>query len=90
LLFKQRLRCNFNSGVNGRSVVNETNRPLTADIIAPTAQEIQALAEEEEVDQELEDAIADVVLISRGGRQRKATQKAVESAAQSSKRRRLY
>jgi hypothetical protein len=63
---------------------------LTADIIAPTIQEIQALAEEEEVDQELEDAIADVVLISRGSRRRKATQKAVESTAQSSKRRRLH
>jgi hypothetical protein len=62
---------------------------LTSQIMPPTAQEIQSIAEQEEDERALSQAIETMVAMTRAGRKRKATEKVkdnIEQAKTSGKR----
>jgi hypothetical protein len=55
---------------------------LTAQIMPPTAQEIQSMAEQEEDERALSQAIETMVATTRAGRKRKATEKVKDNTEQ--------
>jgi hypothetical protein len=55
---------------------------LTSQIMPPTAQEIQSIAEQEEDERALSQAIETMVAMTRAGRKRKATEKVKDNIEQ--------